>query len=193
MAKYLMLKKNNIVRNNGTAAVVSGGVKVFLRNFYGSSNAVQQRTVDTMKGSTTVTNLTGVYKVDDTMKKQVKYFFDKDVDVDSYINVTVALWGKRGDVVANMFAPAEGDLFLFMADNVTADEFPRKNGKVGLALNVTAYDFDVLRRAKDNEDGNASKPAAQAPSYQSNPAPAPAAAQTVPDFEAIDDSDDLPF
>ena len=155
-------------------------------------------------------------KVDDYLARQVKYFFNVDIPVDTFLNVRVSLWGRLGENFTR-FPSAEGDCVSFLANDWKLTQFARRDGTPGYQLEGTAREFCKLRSAQDsngqtyNAAPRATAPApaqtaapraaaAPAPVRTAAPAPAPAAAPaystpgyTAADFAAVDDSDDLPF
>ena len=170
--------------------IVDGAVKIFLRKPFSQTALASTRDVNTANGSRTVTNVEGSVKLDDFMVKQIKYFFNIDLGVNSYLNVRVGVWGSMGKALAK-FNLNEGDLYMFMASRVELQNFTKKDGSTGYQLNVNAFDFEPIRTAgRNNQNGSASQntdaaPQAAQPSYNAGPG--------ADDFAAIDDSGDLPF
>lgn len=170
--------------------IVDGAVKIFLRKPYGQTALSTTRDVNTANGSRTVTNVEGAVKLDDNAVKQIKFFFNVDLPIDSYINVRVGVWGSMGKALAK-FNLNDGDLYMFMASRAELQNFTKKDGSTGYQLNISAFDFEPVRTAgRNNQNGNASQnanaaPQASQPSYNAGPG--------ADDFAAIDDSEDLPF
>ena len=170
--------------------IVDGAVKIFLRKPYGQTALASTRDVNTANGSRTVTNVEGSVKLDDFMVKQIKYFFNVDLPIDSYINVRIGVWGSMGKALAK-FNLNDGDLYMFMASRAELQNFAKKDGSTGYQLSISAFDFEPIRTAgRNNQNGNASQStntASQAAQPSDNAGPG------ADDFAAIDDSEDLPF
>lgn len=197
--KFLLLNKGIANRKGQVVNVVQGGVKVFLKNIYGTKSPVRLNTVAGTDANgnpvnRTVANVEGSYKIDDFMAKQLKYFFGLDLPKDSYIGVRVALWGRTGEALSK-FNLHDGDLYMFMANDVKVNPFQRKDNTTGYSLNVTAYDFEPLKTKKVDSEAMpaANTPAASSVPNTFNTPTMPAADYGADDFAAINDSDDLPF
>ena len=191
--KNLYLQKG--FDRNGNS-IVQGGVKFFIKKPYGKNECVSLREV-TINGTTkSVANLSGFLKVDDFLQKQLKYFFNVDVPMDELVNINVSVWGKTADILSK-FNVQEGNLYFFLVSGGKIETFDRKNGGVGYQLSFNAFDFEPLRTGnKGNENNNSAEnhqPEAQ-PAAQAAPAQVPNFADSMQAaFDAIDDSEDLPF
>lgn len=187
LAKGIAKGKNGAVVEN-----VFGGLKLFVRKPYGSQNVLTTRDVDGpdrngAPAQRKVVNAEGFYHVDETFVKAIQYYFGKDVSSENRgLTVRISLWDKVGERLLK-FNPQENDLYMFLVRDVRIQEFNRRDGSVGYALQGTAYDFEPLKTQKRNS--------AQ-PAQNAAPAAAPAQNSNVPaydDYAAIDDSEDLPF
>lgn len=167
---------------------VGGAVKIFLRKPYGTTDMSVMREVNVGSNTRTVCNVEGSIKLDDYMVKQLKYFFNKDVPSGSYLNVRVGVWGSMGKAISK-FNLADGDIYMFMVQSAELQNFNKKDGSVGYQLNVNAFDFEPIRTGRGNQNGGNNSQHTQnaAPVQQNN------AGAVADDFEAIDESDDLPF
>lgn len=167
--------------------IVTGAVKIFLRKPYGQTAMFTTRDVTTASGNArTVTNVEGSIKLDDYMVKQVNHFFNVNMMSGSYLNVRVGIWGVMGKALTK-FNLNDGDIYMFLLNSATLQQYNKKDGSVGYQLNANAFDFEPIRTAgRNNQNGN----------HAQNTNAAPQAAQAGPgadDFAAIDDSEDLPF
>lgn len=201
--KTLYLKKGRTL-DNGTTAI-DGAIEIFLRKQYDTQSITSVSEIPTKNGSTTVCNCEGSIKIDEFTQKQLKYFFDVELPIDSYVNIKVGVWGTWGKAFAK-FQMAEGDRCMFILNEIKLSSFTRKDGTIGYELRATAFDFKQTYK-KVNEDGTRvpSAAAIAAPAYSGRtatpasataPATAPPVTQqalSVDDLAALDDSDDLPF
>lgn len=193
----LILTKGLISRNGAVEPNVQGAIKVFLQNAYNANSPLTSRTVDTANGQRTVTTVNASLKTDETMVKQLKYFFNLDIPEGQFVQFRVNLWGNTGDNLGK-FNPKNGDLFMFFVRDLRVTQFTRKNGNPGFNLDATAYAFEPVNTGKKANGDGGQKPAASKPAQTTTSRPAAPAypAQTEydsDDFAAVDDSDDLPF
>lgn len=207
-SKYLFLTKGITSHNGVIEDTVYGSVKVFLKNIFGTSSPIRVNSVNGIDRNgqpvtRNVTNVEGSYKVDELMARQLKFYFDVEIPKGDFINIRVALWGVPGDNLAK-FNINEGDLYMFMLRSISLESFSRRNNTTGYQLSAQAFDFDVVRSKKADENGAAPQKSAvqkaasvpaqdySAPAVQ-KAAPVPVQDYSADDFAAIDDSDDLPF
>lgn len=196
--KNLYLKKSvRLKGDGGITDIVDGGVKLWLKKPYGAQAAFTVREVlatdrEGKQVTRKVCNVEGSLRVDEFLASQLKYFFSLDLPLDSFIDVRIALWGKRGESFAK-FNPQEKDLFMFILTEIHLENFPRRDGSTGYQLSGTAFDFEPIRTQKRENGANTNTaPVASAPTQPAAQSNAPSYA-AYDDFAAIDDSDDLPF
>ena len=195
MSNNLNLTKGLISRNGSVEPTVIGGIKVFLQNAYNANSPLSTRTVDTANGQRTVTTVNASLKTDETMCKQLKYFFGQDVPEGQFVAFRITLWGRPGENLSR-FNPKNGDLYLFFVSDMRVNEFTRKNGTPGFALEATAFAFEPAGNGKKG-DGSANKAPDNKPAQKAaSPSASSYPAQTEydnDDFAAVEDSDYLPF
>lgn len=195
----LFLTKGLMSSKGKVENTVIGGVKVFLQKAYGSDSPLETHTVTLGDGSTAeATRVNASLKIDESMARQLKYFFDLDVPAGDFVRFQLTLWGQAGTNLRK-FNPQNGDLYLFFISALRVDRFQRKDGTPGFSLAGRAFAFEpalTKKRADGEANKPAAKPAAKAASapQQAKPAyPEQTETYSEEDFEAIAESDDLPF
>ncbi len=173
--------------------IVTGDIDMWLKKRYGANSVGVLREV-TVAGDkkATVFNVHGSLKLDERQCKTIKYFFGVDYPVDNYIDIDMNVWGKRGESMAK-FNLSEGDKYLFSLIDIKMNSFTRRDGSTGYRLVGNARGFKRLYSKNNGNKAGMQDTVIGAAVTNTAAAIATAPQIDYSDFDAVDDTGDLPF